>query len=258
MRLERNNIMKLAQELNSLALETRRQWGEDGYSPIDIFAIVNGWKDKKITIVRYPLSDRISGMCTKVDDDFVICINSNTSYGRQRFTLAHELYHILYEKINGRIVCDMNISDDKPDSEKEADKFAGYLLMPYDALFQYSKKFDTWSLDKVIDVEQFFQISHMAMLFRLENDAFVDKRILETYKNIKVSREAARLGYGKELYFPQSEEKKYFVTGEYIRKIENLSEKEIISNGKREELLMDGFRADIVYNLDEEEENLND
>jgi hypothetical protein len=96
------------------------------------------------------------------------------------------------------------------------------------------------------------------MLFRLENDAFVDKRTLETYKNIKVSREAARLGYGKELYFPQSEEKKYFVTGEYIRKIENLSEKEIISNGKREELLMDGFRADIVYNLDEEEENLND
>jgi Zn-dependent peptidase ImmA (M78 family) len=160
--------MKLAQELNSLALETRRQWGEDGYSPIDIFAIVNGWKDKKITIMKYPLSDRISGMCTKIDDDFVICVNSNTSYGRQRFTLAHELYHILYEKINGRIVCDMNMCDDKPDSEKEADKFAGYLLMPYDALFQYSKKFDKWSLDRVIDAEQFFQISHMAMLFRLE------------------------------------------------------------------------------------------
>ncbi len=31
--------------------------------------------------------------------------------------------------------------DDKPDSEKEADMFAGYLLMPYDALFHYSNKF---------------------------------------------------------------------------------------------------------------------
>ena len=54
--------MRTAQELNSLALRTRRLWNEDGYSPIDIFAIVNGWKDKKITIVRYPLSSRISGM----------------------------------------------------------------------------------------------------------------------------------------------------------------------------------------------------
>ena len=38
--------MRTAQELNSLALRTRRIWNEDGYSPIDIFAIVNGWKDK--------------------------------------------------------------------------------------------------------------------------------------------------------------------------------------------------------------------
>ena len=34
--------MRTAQELNSLALRTRRMWNEDGYSPIDIFAIVNG------------------------------------------------------------------------------------------------------------------------------------------------------------------------------------------------------------------------
>ena len=128
--------MKSAQELNSLALETRRMLKEDDYSPIDIFAVINGWREKKITIVKFPFSQRISGMCTKVDDDLVICINSTTSYGRQRFTLAHELYHILYETIEGRVVCDMQMGDDKSDSEKEADIFAGYLLMPYDALFQ--------------------------------------------------------------------------------------------------------------------------
>ena len=102
--------MRTAQELNSLALRTRRLWNEDGYSPIDIFAIVNGWKDKKITIVRYPLSSRISGMCTKEKDDIVICINSTTSYGRQRFTLAHELYHVLYEEGMQRVICDMSMN----------------------------------------------------------------------------------------------------------------------------------------------------
>ena len=43
-------MMRTAQELNSLALRTRKLWNEDTYSPIDIFAIVNGWKNKKITV----------------------------------------------------------------------------------------------------------------------------------------------------------------------------------------------------------------
>jgi Zn-dependent peptidase ImmA (M78 family) len=121
-------------ELNSLALKTRKIFGEDIYSPIDIFASVNGWKKMKITFVYYPLSFRLSGMCTIVNDNIVICINSWTSYGRQRFTLAHELYHILYEDNLQRVIYDMKLSDDKSDSEKEADMFASYLLVPYDAL----------------------------------------------------------------------------------------------------------------------------
>lgn len=250
--------MKSALELNSLALETRRLLGEDIYSPIDIFAVINAWKEKKITIVRYPLSERISGMCTKVDDDYIICINSTTSYGRQRFTLAHELYHILYENLEGRIICDMQMGDDKPDSEREADIFASYLLMPYDALYQYGKKIDTWTLDKVIDLEQLYMISHQAILFRLEKDGIVSANELNDFKNITVSRVAARMGYGKELYMPLPEEKRYFTTGEYIRKVEKLADMDVISTGKREELLLDAFRADIVYNLDEEEGTLND
>lgn len=54
------------------------------------------------------------------------------------------------------------------------------------------------------------------------------------------------------------EEHQYFTTGEYIRKVETLADRELISNGKKEELLLDAFRADIVYNLEEEEPNLND
>lgn len=250
--------MKSAQELNSLALETRRMLGEDGYSPIDIFAVVNGWKERKISIVKYPLSQRISGMCTKVDEDIVICINSTTSYGRQRFTLAHELYHVLYQRLEGRIICDMQMGDDKTDSEKEADMFAGYLLMPYDALFQYSKNVDNWTLNRIIDLEQFFMISHMAILFRLEKDGFVSSSQISGFKNLKVSREAAKLGYGKELYLPERDDKQYFTTGEYVRKVEKLYDRGLISEGKKDELLLDGFRADIVYNLDEEEGNLND
>lgn len=250
--------MKTAQELNSLALRTRRMWNEDGYSPIDIFAIVNGWKDKKITIVKYPMSSRISGMCTKEKEDIIICINSTTSYGRQRFTLAHELYHVLYEEDMQRVICDMSMSDDKSESEKEADQFASYLLMPYDALLEYEYDKTKWNLEKVIDAQQFFQISHQAMLYRLVCDKLISDESANEYKTIMVSIEAAKLGYGKELYFPTAKNKQYFTTGEFIRKVEKLAEKELISQGKKEELLLDAYRADIVYNFDEEDVNLND
>ena len=251
--------MKSEQELNSLALKTRRSWGEDSYSPIDIFAIVNGEQDMHITVLKYPLSERISGMCTKVDDDYLVCINSTTSYGRQRFTLAHELYHILYETIDGQVICNMSMGEGQSDSEREADIFASYLLMPYDALYQMDTKIDgQWHLDNVIKAEQFYQVSHMAMLFRLIQNGFIDDNTAESYRSITVSRAAALLGFGKELYQPSAENRRYFTTGEYVRKIEHLAETGKISNGKREELLLDGFRADIVYNLEEEEGNLND
>lgn len=250
--------MRTAQELNSLALRARRMWNEDGYSPIDIFAMVNGWKDKKITIVKYPMSSRISGMCTKENEDIIICINSTTSYGRQRFTLAHELYHILYEENMQRVICDMSMSGDKSNSEKEADRFASYLLMPYDALLEFEHDKEKWNLEKIIDAEQFFQISHQAMLYRLVYDHLISSNDADKYKAIIVSIEAARLGYGKELYYPTAKNKQYFTVGEYIRKVEKLAEKGLISEGKREELLLDAYRADIVFDFDEEEVNLND
>lgn len=250
--------MRTPQELNSLALKTRRMWNEDGYSPIDIFAIVNGWKDIKITIVKYPMSSNISGMCTREQDDIIICINSTTSYGRQRFTLAHELYHVLYEENMQRVICDMSMNEEKSESEREADQFASYLLMPFDALLQYEDDKQKWNLEKIIDAEQFFQVSHQAMIHRLISDNLLSKEIAEEYKSITVSMEAAKLGYGKELYFSTDKRKQYFTTGEYIRKVEMMAEKDMISNGKREELLLDAYRADIVYNFDEEETNLND
>ena len=250
--------MRTNQELNSLALKTRKEWGEDAYSPIDIFAIVNRLKEKKITLVSFPLSSNISGMCTKENEDNIIVINSTTSYGRQRFTLAHELYHVLYEENNLRVICDMNMSDNKSESEREADIFAGYLIMPYDALFQFEDDRSQWDLDRIIEVEQFFQISHQAMLYRLTTERLISAGDAEKYKSIKISAEAAKRGYGKELYFKSNPDNRYFTTGEYIRKVEALSEKGLISAGKQEELLMDAFRADIVYNYYEGEDVLND
>ena len=245
-----------SRQLNSLALKMRRVWGQDAYAPIDIFSIVSSLKN--MTVIKYPLSSSISGMTTRIDNDYIICINSHMSKGRQRFTLAHELYHALFENIDGRIVCGLDMTNNKSDSEREADQFASYLLMPYDSLYQYDCRHDNWNLESIIEAQQYFQISHQAILFRLLNEGMIDSSSYEKYKTVMVSYEAAKLGYSSELYQADDESDQYFTTGEYIRKAQMSYDRNLISLAKKEEYLLDAFREDIVYGLDKGEMLLND
>ena len=80
--------MKEPLEISSDALSLRRQLNEDSYSPIDIFSILGSADD--LTVVFYPMSDRISGACIRDDGNKLIAINSNLTHGRQRFTAGSE------------------------------------------------------------------------------------------------------------------------------------------------------------------------
>ena len=47
-------------------------------------------------------------------------------------------------------------------------------------------------------------------------------------------------------------ERQYKTYGHYVKQAERLMERELVSYGKYEELLLDAFRADLVYGDDEE------
>jgi Zn-dependent peptidase ImmA (M78 family) len=243
--------MKKQHEPSQLAEDLRREWGIDNYAPIDIFNIVNE-NMPNLTLIFSPLDDKISGCCSKIYKEQVILINSNHPKGRQNFTLAHEIYHLLYEDNDEWLIC--SIDENENPSEKKADKFASSLLMPNSALRDYKKrnKVKKWSLDKIISCEQFFKISHIAMLCRLRR---LNSITYDEYKDYKpnVKQEAMKLGYSTELYEPSIENKKYFSLGNYIRLTEKAYENGKISIGKRNELLNDVYRSDIVYNIKEED-----
>lgn len=252
--------MKSSIELNSNALKMRKILNEDSSSPIDIFSLINNFKG--VTLVFYPMSDRMSGMCIREGNSKIIAINSNMSYGRQRFTAAHELYHLFFEKELRSVICEKDISESKSESEKEADTFASYLLAPYDSLRGYLEENNMLdkpilTIEDTINMEQFYQLSHQAMIYRLVYDKYLDWNESNNIK-MAVSQKAIRLGYDDKLYKATLEEKKYFSIGEYVQKVEALKERDLISNGKYEELLLDAFRADIVYNLGSEGPELND
>ena len=241
--------LKTDAQLNVMAIKLREKWGLNPNGSIDIMSVVLS-KLPNLTILYIPFSKNTSGMCIKDENIEIIGINSTMTKGRQRFTLAHELYHLLIEENTGKpIICNNPLRND---SEKEADKFASYLLMSEEGLNQYCdmNNIDELNLDNIISVEQYFQISHRALLIRLLNNKLISKKKHDEYKGKYISYEAGIRGYGDELYRPSPKENQYMALGKYINTIEYLDETNIISQSKKKELLLDGYRGDLVFNVD--------
>lgn len=232
-------------DLSNKAYRVRKLLGADGQSPLDIFKLVQGIDG--LTLVFYPLGQNISGVCYKGASSRVIAVNSQMSLGRQRFSLAHELYHLYFDEAKESQVSRMAIGVGDA-NEKCADQFASYLLMPPAALSESLDSIvaDRPGMEDVIRLEQYYGLSHKAMLYRLVSDGVLTAQEASAMET-GVMGIAARLGYDTSLYRPTPEEKERMVLGRYLALSEKLLEEECISHGKYEELLLDAFRDDLVF-----------
>ncbi len=243
--------MKERIELNAEALRMRRSMGVDETAPLDIFSLIG--QSDHLTLVLFPMGDRFAGMCARAGQLGLIAVNSRMSYGRQRLACAHELYHLHHAEECGRQVCLQDL-DSGDDLEQEANLFASFFLAPYEALHEYiqkkiQKEKAPLGLDDVVRIEQHFGFSRRGMLARLIRDGYLAE---ETSSSMKtgMAEQAARLGLDPRLYAPADPDRTYFTMGQYIRLAENLREKDLISQGKYEELMLAAFRTDRVYGLE--------
>lgn len=246
--------MKSVSEIDSMAVNLRKELGEDSMSPIDIFAIAKTMSE--LTTVLYPLGNNISGMCIKGNGTSLIAINSGMSLGRQRFSMAHEFYHLYYDKEVKKSVCSIiiNSGDEK---EKEADLFASHFLLPSAALYNVLKDCNTVSLEQVVWLEQHFGMSRQAILYRLKSEGKIDS-IIYNRMEVDVQYSALKLGYDTDLYKSTPKGSNMKTTGQYIRMVNKLYNEEIISSGKYEEMLLDAFREDLVFGNDGERDEIID
>ncbi len=240
-------------DLSTKAQELREMLGEDANSPVDVFSLAN--QIEELTLVFYPLGDNISGMCVRDNEIRLIAINSTMSYGRQRFSLAHELYHLFYDDESGFNVCSKGL-DPKSENEKFADQFASYFLAPYKSLRAAIKKVvgdNPITIQHVITLEQYFGMSHLAMFWRLVSEGYLLANGQEGYSKGVVSM-ARNLGYDDKLYKPTPVDMQKRTYGYYLKQVEELRQKNLVSPGKIDELLIDAFRADIAFGLDEDDQ----
>src|SRR6056297_736039 len=244
-----------ASKIKDNAAELRYRLGLDDQNPLDIFSVIADSQD--ITLVFYPLNKNFSGLCMRNGTSKFVVVNSNHSEGRQRFTAAHELCHLYYHESFPKIIC--SLRSEKADLiEREADMFASFFLMPNMSLKRFFKErlgkdfCVALNCNDLVRIEQHFKMSRMAVLFRLvEYERCMNWTTANQLKN-GVKSQAASLGYDTSLYEPTPEGKKYFSLGKYVRVVEEAKYKEKLTESKYESLLLDGFRSDIVYHLNED------
>lgn len=130
---------------------------------------------------RQPLQGDISGMVFRDEGRKVIGVNSSESANRQRFTIAHEIGHLLLHEGRPVIVeklVRVNLRESSGGAsdreEREANHFAAELLMPEEMLRAAATELvgdRTLLSDRrfVAELASRFEVSTQAMEYRLVN-----------------------------------------------------------------------------------------
>lgn len=138
----------------------RRLW-KIGIDPIPAMAEL--LEDNGIKVIALDLPLTVSGSKAFARRDgqhpvAVIVVNKNHNGERQRFTLAHELAHLVLQ-LKGEW--------NEKDAEKAADRFAGAFLVTREMLFKRLGKARTaLSLGELLELKAFFRVSVSMLAMR--------------------------------------------------------------------------------------------
>ena len=128
-------------------------------------------------VVRDALETDLSGVLHMVDGTPLIAVNSAHSQARQRFTIAHEVGHLVLHGpqtfVDRRFVFrrDQKAATGSDREEIQANMFAAEVLMPRDWLLSDvgDTGFDMGGDDALRKLARRYGVSQSAMAFRLAN-----------------------------------------------------------------------------------------
>jgi Zn-dependent peptidase ImmA (M78 family) len=132
--------------------------------------------------VELPASDDVFGAIVTEHGQTVIAINPSQHRNRQRFTIAHELGHFFLhhedqmEHVDGDFRVhwrDGRSSEGVDWNEIEANRFAAELLMPESMLRKDVEQYGTINRDVVQHLASLYEVSRIAMQYRLVNLALL-------------------------------------------------------------------------------------
>lgn len=222
--------------LGKVEVLARKFRTDNGLSLTEAINVKSLVRKLNILTVYRPLSKEAAGLSLSTGNgDRFVLVNSNSSRGRQHFTIAHELYHLYYDKNPQPHLCRM---DGRSREERQANMFASALLMPYEGLLSMlpaeaieAKKVH---IAHVLRMEQYFGVSRSTLLLRLKELELITGAQYENLSKLSVTQTAHEYGYDTALYCAGNEG---LVIGDYGEKARMLFEQERISEGHYNELL---------------------
>ncbi len=232
------------------ATEFRRSLGLSPHAPLDVLKLLRECLD--VSFVMKPLSPGVSGIFLRLGATEIVVLNTAKSFGHQRFTAAHEYFHLKYDRGMARRVCVTGVFEQKVRREREADYFAANLLLPAEGIaLRLHQRADRgqrpMSLVDLLDLEQHFGVSHAATLFRLRQLGYLTPQQVEELGPGVIA--AARInGYDTRLYQATNEDRVY---SSYAGKAKRALDEGLITSGKHEQLLLEAGFADLLYGQEE-------
>ena len=152
----------------------RRHW-DLGKAPL--YNLMELVEDNGIRIYEIEATDEFDGISAWADDTPIIAINLKNECVRRRFTIAHELGHIVLE---------FEAEKDLKGREKLCHTFAGAFLLPRDVIFAElgSQKRSKIAILELEKLKEIYGISIQAIVIRIYNLKIIGD---QTYKKFWVT-----------------------------------------------------------------------
>lgn len=156
-----------------------------------------------IDVAIEPLSPGLDGLAVSRPGFQLILVSSSVSATRQRYTLAHELGHLLAgdgsRKGGPRIQVDENIMGARSPAETRANAFAAAFLMPAEALRAACGGHAEITQQLIGELLGRYRVSLDALAFRLHNAGLISGAQREDVRRMSSARIAMRQGRASDL-----------------------------------------------------------
>lgn len=142
-----------------------------------------------IVIISYDFgTDLIDGFSQHRNEDFppLIFVNTRQPKDKLRFTLAHELGHLVMHRMPN------------PEMESQANRFAAEFLMPTEDI---RSSLHSFSIERFIDLKQYWKTSMQALVRKARDVGKMDERKYRYY-NYEISRRGMKRNEAGEITEP--------------------------------------------------------
>ncbi len=167
----RDFVIGAVEDAEAAADSLRKLW-KIGIDPIP--AMIELLEDNGVKVIALDLPQAVSGSKAFAKRDgqhpvAVIVVNKNHNGERQRFTLAHELAHLVLQ---------LQGDWSEKDAEKAADRFAGAFLVAREMLVKRLGRVRTaLSLGELLELKAFFRVSVSMLAMRCKQLGIIGQAV---------------------------------------------------------------------------------